>query len=173
MQVIDEAGYRANVGIIITNPEGQLFWAKRIGQQAWQFPQGGLNENESPEQTLFRELYEEIGLTQEKVKVLASTEEWLPYKLPSRLVRAHSKPVCIGQKQKWFLLAHSGDPEDFNLTAGPKAEFDGWKWVPYWYPLRYVVAFKREVYRQALIEFAPVVLGPPKGSGLDPLVGKE
>lgn len=150
--MIDEEGFRPNVGIIITNDAGQLFWGKRVGQDAWQFPQGGVNEGETALQALNREIYEEVGLKPEDFEVLRETKEWLPYRLPKRLVRKEN-PVCIGQKQKWFLLRlKPGSEKNINFTRGHKAEFDQWRWVNYWYPLRMVVNFKKEVYRQALIE---------------------
>src|SRR5579863_3849063 len=102
--MIDKAGYRYGVGIILVNESRQVFFAKRIGMLAWQFPQGGMKESETPEQTMFRELKEEIGLGPEDVQILASTRRWLRYRLPNRLVRHYTKPLCIGQKQKWFLL---------------------------------------------------------------------
>jgi putative (di)nucleoside polyphosphate hydrolase len=101
--VIDKAGYRYGVGIILVNDNRQVFFAKRIGMLAWQFPQGGMMENETPEQTMFRELKEEIGLNPEDVQILASTRRWLRYRLPTRLVRHYSKPLCIGQKRTMIL----------------------------------------------------------------------
>jgi putative (di)nucleoside polyphosphate hydrolase len=131
--VIDPDGFRPNVGIILTNGSGQVLWARRIGQDAWQFPQGGIQRNETPEQALYRELHEEVGLMPEDVEIIACTRGWLRYRLPARLIRSHSQPICVGQKQKWFLL---------RLTAD-------------WYPLGQVVAFKRDVYRRAMKELAP------------------
>ena len=81
--MIDSEGYRPNVGIVICNRRGQLLWAKRIGQSAWQFPQGGINEDETIEQALFRELEEEVGLRGNDVSVLHQTTEWLRYDLPN------------------------------------------------------------------------------------------
>ncbi|MFJ4608458.1 RNA pyrophosphohydrolase, partial [Pseudomonas atacamensis] len=102
--MIDPDGFRPNVGIILTNDAGQVLWARRINQDAWQFPQGGINPEETPEDALYRELNEEVGLEREDVEILACTRGWLRYRLPQRLVRTHSQPLCIGQKQKWFLL---------------------------------------------------------------------
>lgn len=102
--MIDGDGFRPNVGIVICNRDGQVLWAKRYGQHSWQFPQGGVDDGESPEQAMYRELYEEIGLKPEDVTILATSRNWLKYRLPKRLVRWDSSPVCIGQKQKWFLL---------------------------------------------------------------------
>jgi putative (di)nucleoside polyphosphate hydrolase len=152
--VIDSSGFRHNVGIILANQRGQVFWAKRVGRDAWQFPQGGMNDEESPEETLFRELKEEIGLDQSEVSILARTRYWLRYRLPKRLVR-DTKPVCIGQKQLWYLLRLEGPDSAIHLETTQKPEFDGWQWVSYWYPLRQVVLFKREVYRRALRELVP------------------
>nr|WP_246813748.1 RNA pyrophosphohydrolase [Ferrimonas balearica] len=157
-RVIDNDGFRANVGIIICNRQGQVLWARRFGQHSWQFPQGGVNEGESPEQTMFRELYEEVGLKKEDVRILARSRSWLRYRLPKRLVRQDSKPLCIGQKQKWFLLQLTAKESQINLSACGRPEFDDWRWVSYWYPVRQVVSFKRDVYRKVMKEFAPVVL---------------
>lgn len=153
--MIDENGYRANVGIIITNYKGELFWARRIGQYSWQFPQGGVAEGETTEETLFRELQEEIGLKKEHVVIKACTKSWLYYKLPKKLIRTECLPLCIGQKQKWYLLELVADENEVDLNFSNKPEFDDWKWVSYWYPMRHIVAFKREVYRRALCELSP------------------
>lgn len=152
--MIDSDGFRPNVGIILANDFGQVLWARRINQQdAWQFPQGGINDHESAEQALFRELHEEVGLRPSDVKILACTRGWLRYRLPPRLIRTNNTPLCIGQKQKWFLLRLLGRDQQVKLDVG-KPEFDAWQWVSYWYPLGRVVSFKREVYRRALKELA-------------------
>ncbi len=156
--MIDVDGYRPNVGIILSNGAGQLLWARRIGQDAWQFPQGGIGENESPEEAMYRELREEVGLQPEDVRIIARTRGWLRYRLPRRLVRRHTRPVCIGQKQIWFMLALVCDESRVRFDLTDRPEFDYWRWVEYWEPLKEVVAFKRRVYRQALEEFAPYVL---------------
>lgn len=154
--MIDSDGFRPNVGIMLTNSDGQLLWARRVGgQDAWQFPQGGIQRNESVEQALYRELHEEIGLRQQDVKILARTRGWLRYRLPKRLLRRGSTPLCIGQKQKWFLLELLSDDSAISLEQHGKAEFDHWSWVSYWYPLDKVVSFKRDVYRRAMRELAP------------------
>lgn len=153
--MIDADGFRPNVGIILANAAGQVLWARRSGHDAWQFPQGGIAENESPEQAMYRELWEEVGLETPDVKIIASTRGWLRYRLPRRFVRQDNNPVCIGQKQKWFLLQMLSADERVILTRTHPPEFDGWRWVSYWYPLNKVVSFKREVYRRALMELAP------------------
>jgi putative (di)nucleoside polyphosphate hydrolase len=155
LSVIDSEGFRPNVGIIVANDDGQLLWARRVGgRNAWQFPQGGINRGESPEQALFRELEEEIGLTDDAVEVLGTTRGWLRYRLPRRFVRKGQNPPCIGQKQKWFLLRMLADDSSVRLDLNDKPEFDHWQWVSYWYPLDQVISFKREVYRRALKELA-------------------
>ena len=113
--MIDSDGYRPNVGIIIVNDEGKLFWARRIGQDAWQFPQGGIAYAESPEQAVFRELNEETGLQPDDVKIIAQTEGWLRYDLPEHLIRRYKRPVCVGQKQKWFMLKLLADEASISL----------------------------------------------------------
>ncbi len=153
--VIDANGFRLNVGIVIVNSVGRLLWARRLGgQDAWQFPQGGIKENESPESALYRELHEEVGLRELDVEVAAVTKGWLRYRLPKRLIR-QKEPVCIGQKQKWFLLQLTSPDSSVCLDACQPQEFDDWSWVSYWYPLSKVVSFKREVYRKALKELVP------------------
>jgi putative (di)nucleoside polyphosphate hydrolase len=148
--VIDSDGYRANVGIIISNQNGQVLWAQRMGQDAWQFPQGGIKQDETAEQAMYRELWEEVGLSSEDVRIVASTTSWLRYKLPKRMVRRYEQPVCIGQKQKWFLLTLASAESKLNLEVSEIPEFQGWKWVDYWYPVEHVVYFKKRVYRCAL-----------------------
>ncbi|MBE2294461.1 MAG: RNA pyrophosphohydrolase [Phycisphaerales bacterium] len=155
--MIDSEGYRPNVGIILCNEEGRLFWGKRIGQRSWQFPQGGIQRDESPEQAMFRELSEEVGLQPEHVQVIGCTKGWLRYRLPKRLVRRGGKPACVGQKQIWFLLRMLGNEEAVRLDLSERPEFDHWQWVDYWYPLRAVVPFKRHVYWRALRELAPLL----------------
>jgi len=162
--VIDLDGYRPNVGIILSNDRGHLLWARRIGQDAWQFPQGGIRCQETPEEALYRELNEELGLLPEHVEVMGNTRGWLRYRLPSRLIRHHDKPVCIGQKQVWYLLRLAGDDSDVCLNLSERPEFDHWRWVSYWYPVRNVVSFKRRVYTRALRELAPLLKRPINGA---------
>jgi putative (di)nucleoside polyphosphate hydrolase len=153
--VIDTDGFRPNVGIVVSDDAGRVLWAKRCGQQAWQFPQGGIQRGETPQQALFRELEEELGLLPEHVEILAVTAGWLRYRLPPQLVRRKAHPVCIGQKQKWFLLRLLASEDRVRFDRGPRPEFDDWRWVDFWLPLEEVVSFKRGVYRRALTEFAP------------------
>lgn len=154
--MVDADGFRPNVGIILTNGSGQVLWARRVGgHDAWQFPQGGINADESAEDALYRELFEEVGLERDSVEVIARTRGWLRYRLPRRMRRHNSSPGFKGQKQKWFLLRMIADDERVQMDRTSKPEFDHWRWVSYWYPLGQVVDFKRDVYRRALKELAP------------------
>lgn len=159
--VIDRSGFRSNVGIIVCNQRGEVFWGKRVGHRSWQFPQGGINADEHPLEAMYRELHEETGLLPEHVSVAAWTRGWLRYRLPRNMVRRHMQPVCIGQKQKWFLLRLRTDESAFDLNASHKPEFDGWEWRPFWSILPEVIYFKRTVYFQALHALAPFVEGVP------------
>lgn len=161
--MIDPDGYRPNVGIILMHSDGRVFWARRARRDGWQFPQGGMREGEDPEQALYRELNEETGLAREDVTVLGHTGEWLRYRLPSRYIRRNRQPLCIGQKQRWFLLRLARDDVRFELTSHATPEFDEWRWSGYWEPVREVIYFKRAVYVQALKELAPLAVphGPP------------
>ncbi|BBL71433.1 RNA pyrophosphohydrolase [Methylogaea oryzae] len=156
--MIDEEGYRLNVGIILCNDEGRVFWARRIGMTSWQFPQGGIQANEDPDAAMFRELHEEVGLRQEHVQVIGRTRDWLRYQLPERYIRRDSHPLCIGQKQLWYILRLISDEADIRFDCSDRPEFDAWCWVDYWRPLRDVVYFKREVYRQALTELGGLLI---------------
>jgi len=160
---IDAQGFRANVGIVLIRDGGEVFLGGRSDGRGWQFPQGGVQRAESPEQALYRELREEVGLEPDDVEVIAATRNWLRYRLPRRYVRRRSSPLCIGQKQRWFLLRMLGgeDRLRFDLTAQP--EFDSWRWVDYWSPVREVIYFKRSVYVRALEELGRQAFpdGPP------------
>ncbi|MGH8595595.1 MAG: RNA pyrophosphohydrolase [Gammaproteobacteria bacterium] len=155
--MIDAQGFRANVGIILLNDLGQVFWGRRIGMSAWQFPQGGVNPQESLQTAMYRELREEIGLLPNHVEIIGWTRRWLRYRLPKRFIRYDQKPLCIGQKQRWYVLRLTADETQVDLTNNVEPEFDRWQWINYWESLRLVVGFKRGVYYQALHELAPLV----------------
>ena len=161
--VIDSEGFRANIGIVLMRADGDVFLGRRSGGRGWQFPQGGMQRGEDLEQALYRELHEEIGLTREDVRVVGRTEHWLSYRLPARYIRRNHHPVCIGQKQRWFLLRLAREDVRFEFEATAQPEFDQWRWASYWEPVREVIYFKRPVYVQALTELAPIAFpeGPP------------
>ena len=155
--MLDRDGFRPNVGIILLNQRSQVFWGKRIRTHSWQFPQGGIDRGENPEQAMFRELHEEVGLFPQHVHVLARTRDWLRYEVPDRFIRRDARGHYKGQKQIWFLLQLVGHDWDLNLRATDHPEFDAWRWNDYWVPLDVVVEFKRGVYEMALIELARFV----------------
>lgn len=152
--MIDKNGYRPNVGIVLCNSQHQVFWARRRGQDGWQFPQGGIKFKETPEAALFRELQEEVGLEPRHVEIMGRTRDWLRYDIPAPLLRAGGAGFR-GQKQIWFLLRLTGTEADVRLNSGHEPEFDRWRWIAYWEAVDAIIEFKRDVYRQALTELAP------------------
>lgn len=154
---IDSDGFRVNVGIILVNAEGKLLLAGRAGSKGWQFPQGGVRIGETCEEAMFRELNEEVGLCREDVELLGSTRDWLRYRLPQRYVRRGAKPLCIGQKQRWFMLKLTAPEERVRVDGCDAPEFDRWRWVDFWKPVNEVIYFKRRVYARALHELGPYV----------------
>ena len=180
--MLDREGYRPNVGIVLLNQRNEVFWGKRVGQHSWQFPQGGIQHGENPEQAMYRELHEEIGLEPQHVQIIGRTREWLRYDVPQEFLRRPSaspnakrsnRQAYRGQKQIWFLLRMVGRDSDVSLRATDHPEFDAWRWSPYWIPLDVVIDFKREVYELALSELArfiskgPRMMMMPWGSPLD------
>ena len=157
--MLDRDGYRPNVGIILVNSRNEVFWGKRIREHSWQFPQGGIKRGESPEQAMFRELHEEVGLMPEHVRIIARTRDWLRYEVPDHWVRREWRGHYRGQKQIWFLLRMIGRDSDVHLRASEHPEFDAWRWHEYWIPLDSVIEFKREVYRLALEELSRHLFG--------------
>jgi putative (di)nucleoside polyphosphate hydrolase len=149
---IDDEGFRANVGIILTNAEGKLMLGGRVGARGWQFPQGGMFEGESAESAMYRELEEEVGLTSGDVELLGVTRDWLRYRLPARFVRRNSMPPCIGQKQRWFMLQLQAPVDRVRFDRSETPEFDRIRCVSYWRPVNEVIYFKRRVYASALHE---------------------
>jgi putative (di)nucleoside polyphosphate hydrolase len=157
--MLDREGYRPNVGIVLLNGSNEVFWGKRVGQHSWQFPQGGIQHGESPEEAMFRELHEEVGLLPKHVQIIGRTRDWLRYDVPEEFLRRQTasrmqRASYRGQKQIWFLLRLTGNDSDIHLRATEHPEFDAWRWHPYWIELKTVVDFKREVYELALSELA-------------------
>jgi len=152
--MLDRDGFRPNVGIILLNQRNQVFWGKRLRTHSWQFPQGGIKQGESPEQAMFRELHEEVGLLPDHVRIVARTREWMRYEVPNHYIRRDARGHYKGQKQIWFLLELIGRDSDMNLRATNHPEFDAWRWNDYWVPLDAVIEFKRGVYQSALTELA-------------------
>ncbi len=144
--------YRDCVGIMLLNTDNQVFVAKRIDMvsEAWQMPQGGIDEGESPEECAMRELEEEIGTA--NADIIETMEEWLHYDLPEHLVPKVWGGKYRGQRQKWFAMRFKGADSDINLeTAEP--EFSEWQWTSMASLPDLIVPFKRELYSQLVKRF--------------------
>lgn len=145
--------YRRGVGLMLLNRDNLVFVARRIdmNDEAWQMPQGGIDGDETPEIAAMRELEEEIGTN--NATIIAESREWLHYDLPKDLRQKLWGGRYKGQKQKWFLLRFEGQDSEINI-ATKHPEFSSWQWVA---PVRLpelIVPFKRDIYRQVLVEFA-------------------
>jgi len=116
-----------------------------------------MRSDETPAEAMYRELAEEVGLRPQHVEVMGATRGWLRYRLPRQFIRRKSRPVCVGQKQVWFMLRMLCKDQAVCLDQTDSPEFDRWRWVDYWHPLNEVVAFKRNVYKKALHELAPLL----------------
>ena len=155
--MIDNDGYRKNVGIILCNSRNKLLICKRLGEESWQFPQGGFEKNENAESAMFRELFEEIGLKKNDISILGITKSWLKYDLPKKYQRKTNNRLCIGQKQKWFLLRLISDDSNISFSNSENPEFDSWQWVDDNKPMKIVIDFKKNVYKKALEELMPII----------------
>ena len=165
--MLDREGFRPNVGIILLNQRNQVFWGKRIRTHSWQFPQGGIKHGETPEQAMFRELHEEVGLTARPCAHRRAHARLAALR-GARRTSSGATPAATtaGQKQIWFLLQLTGRDSDMNLRATDHPEFDAWRWNEYWVPLDVVIEFKRDVYQMALTELARFL---PRGAPSQPL----
>ncbi|MDH5512060.1 MAG: RNA pyrophosphohydrolase [Gammaproteobacteria bacterium] len=155
--MIDEHGYRPNVGIILCNYVNQVFWARRCGQDGWQFPQGGIRANEPVADAMYRELREEVGLSPGHIEILGRTRDWLHYDIPEQYRRRNPHSPFRGQKQIWYLLRLIGAEKDVRLDSCERPEFEEWRWIDYWSALDHIISFKRAVYVQALTELEPLL----------------
>jgi putative (di)nucleoside polyphosphate hydrolase len=153
---ITERPYRKGVGIMLVNAADLVFVARRIDtpSQAWQMPQGGIDEGESPREAALRELHEEIGT--DKAKIVAESKNWLTYDLPADLIPKIWGGRFRGQTQKWFLLRFTGKDSDIDIeTEHP--EFLDWKWAKVAALPRLIVPFKRKLYGDLVAEFGPLI----------------
>jgi putative (di)nucleoside polyphosphate hydrolase len=162
-----EVEYRPCVGAMLLNPRGEVFVGQRIDMstEAWQMPQGGIDEGEDPRSAVFRELREEIGT--DKAEILAESQSWLRYDLPSELLDSVRHGGWRGQRQKWFVMRFTGTDGDINL-ATEHPEFSAWRWVPVEALPDLIVSFKRQVYLDLLAEFG--ALSRLSGLVTDPMV---
>ena len=145
--------YRLGVGLVLFNAEGLVWAGRRLDQKgdAWQMPQGGIDDGETAREAALRELEEEIGTGQ--AEIIAESRDWLTYELPPELVGVAWKGKYRGQKQKWFALRFTGRDQDISIeTEHP--EFGEWRWVEFERLVELIVPFKRELYRQITAEFA-------------------
>lgn len=151
----DQLPYRPCVGVMLLNTEGLVFTGQRIDNtaEAWQMPQGGIDDGEDPLDTALRELEEETGIARHLVEVLAEAQDWLSYDLPDDLIGKMWKGRYRGQRQKWFLARFLGQDNDINLqTAHP--EFRAWKWASAQDLPHMIVPFKKQLYTDVLQAFA-------------------
>lgn len=148
--------YRSGVGIVLLNRDNLVFVGQRIDRttEAWQMPQGGIDEGEQPVEAALRELEEEIGT--DKAVIVAESRDWLTYDLPAELIGKVWRGRYRGQKQKWFAMRFEGDDGDIRLqTAHP--EFDAFRWVPMPELPSLIVPFKRRLYEDVVAEFRHLV----------------
>jgi putative (di)nucleoside polyphosphate hydrolase len=152
----EESNYRLNVGLIIVNNYGKVLICKRKNSNQWQFPQGGIDEGESPIEAAKREIFEEVGIKPSKIKVLGKIKDWVKYKIPKELAKkSFKKKGIVGQKQKWFIFKIKSEA-CISFVNDPDNEFDDFAWVSYWHPIALIVSFKKEVYRNVLAELLPI-----------------
>lgn len=151
--------YRLNVGLMIVNKDKKVFVGKRLFHSstlqnnddgAWQMPQGGIDQGETPSQAAFRELMEEVGC--DNVEIISEAQEWYSYDLPEYSKDRYWGRRFKGQRQKWFLLQFLGTDEDINIHT-KKPEFTNWRWVDHSELTKLIVDFKREVYEDVVKEF--------------------
>lgn len=146
--------YRPCVGLMIVNTDGMVFVGQRTDRfkDAWQMPQGGIDDGEDVTTAALRELAEETGITADLVVIEAETDNWLPYDLPHDIVPKIWKGKYRGQEQKWVLLRYHGRDDQIDIVQ-PHQEFSEWKWISPKDLLSSIVPFKREVYASVLEAF--------------------
>ncbi len=161
---IDKRPWRPAVGLMILNPKGQVLVARRIDMpsEAWQMPQGGIDDAESPETAAFREMREEIGT--DKAEIIATSDDWLTYDLPAELVNTLWGGKYRGQRQKWFVLRFTGTDDDIDINT-EQPEFLDWKWAEIETIPDLIVPFKRDLYRELVARFGDLARGIKAGNG--------
>ncbi len=152
--------YRPCVGVMLVNAAGKVFVGKRIDNREgdwWQMPQGGVDDGEDLRAAVLRELWEETGVTEANVSILAQTREELLYDLPEELMGKLWGGKYRGQRQFWFLARFEGTESDIDLQAHQPPEFEAWRWVEPELLPEMIVPFKKRVYRTVLDEFRPLI----------------
>jgi putative (di)nucleoside polyphosphate hydrolase len=146
--------YRSGVGIMLINKDKQIFVGKRIdnNSDAWQMPQGGLDAGESEDEAMFRELKEETGISDSKIKILQRSQGHFYYNLPYKLQKKFWGGKYLGQKQRWYLAEFFGEESDVNIQT-EKPEFSHWKWISQDQIISAIVGFKRKLYEDVIKEF--------------------
>jgi len=159
----DALPYRLNVGIMLVNPEGLVFVGQRRDNHsdAWQMPQGGIDDGENPKEAALRELYEETGIPENLVQILAVSEDWISYDLPKELISQLWGGRFRGQKQKWDLMRFLGSDAEVNIQT-EIAEFSAWKWIAANALVENIVPFKKPVYQKVLSEFSHLLIKPDR-----------
>lgn len=148
--------YRRGVGIIVVNPKGTVLVAARVEERAplWQFPQGGIDEGESPQTAMYRELQEEVGIT--SIRLIHAGHKWYRYEVPPSYRPAQWDNKFVGQEQKWYLVAFDGQEQEITLSH-KIPEFKSWRWVPFSQTPDLVIGFKHALYKELVTDFTPFI----------------
>ena len=145
-------GYRPNVAMVVLNSKNKVLICRRTNTKTWQFPQGGVDDNENLEKAMYRELLEEVGLRKDDVQYIGESDDTIIYDIPKTIRSKVLGGKFKGQEQKWFLLRIKNDDHEIRLDYETFPEFDTFEWVSFWQPIDRIVDFKREAYRKALSE---------------------